>query len=75
MYGALAGALVYADAHTALPTAPDDARVLISMGHCLVSTKPPQTSAAIKSWQRVIERNPSSPLVSQAQVLIARYQK
>ena len=25
MYGALAGALVYADAHTALPTAPDDA--------------------------------------------------
>ena len=25
MYGALAGALVFADAHTALPTAPDDA--------------------------------------------------
>ena len=25
VYGALAGALVYADAHTALPTAPDDA--------------------------------------------------
>ena len=25
MYGALAGALVYADAHTALPTDPDDA--------------------------------------------------
>ncbi len=64
-----------AEVQRAAASAPDDARVLISMGHCLVSTSPPKTSDAIKSWQRVIDRNPSSPLVSQAQVLIAKYQK
>lgn len=64
-----------AEVQRAAAAAPDDARVLISLGHCLVSTAPPQTSAAIQSWQRVIERNPASPLVSQAQVLIAKYQK
>lgn len=62
-----------AEVRRAATIAPDDARVLISMGHCLVSTQPPQIDAAIASWQRVIERNPSSPLVSQAQVLIDRY--
>lgn len=64
-----------AEVRRAVAAAPDDARVLLSMGHCLVSQQPPQTDAAIAAWQRIIERNPSSPLVSQAQLLIARYSK
>lgn len=62
-----------AEVERAASAAPDDARVLLSMGHCLVSTAPPQTDEAIKTWQRIIDRNPSSPLVGQAQLLIAKY--
>jgi len=57
----------------AAQAAPDDERVLLSLGHCLVSTQPPQTNAAIESWQRIIKLKPSSPLAAQAQMLIARY--
>jgi tetratricopeptide (TPR) repeat protein len=53
--------------------APDDERVLLSLGHCLVSAQPPQTAAAIASWQRIVKLNPSSPLAAQAQALIAKY--
>lgn len=62
-----------ADVQRAAAIAPDDARVLLSMGQCLVSTQPPKLDAALASWQRIIDRNPSSPLVSQAQLLIAKY--
>jgi tetratricopeptide (TPR) repeat protein len=64
-----------AEVERAASAAPDDARVLLSMGHCLVSTAPPQTDEAIKTWQRIIDRNPSSPLVGQAQLLIAKYKR
>ena len=53
--------------------APDDERVLLSLGHCLVSAQPPQTQEAIASWQRIIKLQPASPLAQQAQMLIAKY--
>ena len=53
--------------------APDDERVLLSLGHCLVSAQPPQTAEAIASWQRIVKLNPSSQLAAQAQLLIAKY--
>ncbi|HEU5100385.1 MAG TPA: DnaJ domain-containing protein [Roseiflexaceae bacterium] len=57
----------------AAQTAPDDERVLLSLGHCLVSTQPPQTEEAIETWRRIIALKPSSPLATQAQLLIAKY--
>jgi curved DNA-binding protein CbpA len=53
--------------------APTDERVLLSLGHCFVSTQPPRTAEAIASWQQIIKLTPSSPLASQAQMLIAKY--
>ena len=57
----------------AAQAAPQDERVLLSLGHCLVSTQPPQTAEAIASWQQIIKLTPSSPLATQAQLLIAKY--
>jgi curved DNA-binding protein CbpA len=57
----------------AAQVAPDDERVLLSLGHCLVSTQPPQTDKAIESWRRLIALKPSSPLATQAQLLITKY--
>jgi curved DNA-binding protein CbpA len=57
----------------AAQAAPQDERVLLSLGHCLVSTQPPQTAEAIASWQKIIKLTPSSPLATQAQLLIAKY--
>jgi curved DNA-binding protein CbpA len=53
--------------------APDDERVLLSLGHCLVSSQPPQTDKAIESWRRIIALKPSSPIATQAQLLITKY--
>jgi len=47
--------------------------VLLSLGHCLISTQPPQTAEAISSWQQIIKLTPASPLANQAQLLIAKY--
>jgi len=57
----------------AAQAAPKDERVLLSLGHCLVSAQPPQTAEAIASWQQIIKLTPSSPLATQAQMLIAKY--
>ncbi len=57
----------------AAQAAPSDERVLLSLGHCLISTQPPQTTEAIASWQQIIKLTPSSPLAAQAQQLIAKY--
>jgi curved DNA-binding protein CbpA len=57
----------------AAQAAPQDERVLLSQGHCLISTQPPQTAEAIASWQQIIKLTPSSPLANQAQLLIAKY--
>jgi len=57
----------------AAQAAPQDERVLLSLGHCLISAQPPQTAEAIASWQQIIKLTPSSPLATQAQLLIAKY--
>jgi curved DNA-binding protein CbpA len=64
-----------AEAERAAEIAPADARVLLSLGHCLVSASPPRTNEAIASWRKIVEGSPSSPLATQAQQLIAKYQQ
>jgi curved DNA-binding protein CbpA len=57
----------------AAQAAPNDERVLLSLGNCLISAQPPQTAEAIASWQQIIKLKPSSPMAQQAQLLIAKY--
>ncbi|MEN9935486.1 MAG: hypothetical protein RLZZ387_2065 [Chloroflexota bacterium] len=53
---------------------PDDPRVLLSHGYCLVSARPPQTEEAVAGWQRLLEIVPAdSPLAGQAEQLIEQY--
>jgi cytochrome c-type biogenesis protein CcmH/NrfG len=62
------------EARRAAQAAPDDARVLLNLGHCLVSSQPPQAEEAITQWKRAAEvAPPGSPLAIQAQQLIAQY--
>jgi cytochrome c-type biogenesis protein CcmH/NrfG len=62
------------EARRAAQAAPDDARVLLNLGHCLVSAQPPQSQEAIAQWRRAVEvAPPDSPLTTQAQQLIAKY--
>jgi cytochrome c-type biogenesis protein CcmH/NrfG len=80
-YGGGAGDAGYVDrglreVRTAGEIEPDNPRVLLSLGYCLVSTQPPQTEAALAAWQRILETNPAeSPFVAQAKALIERYQQ
>ena len=54
--------------------APNDPRVLLSLGYCLVSKQPPQTEEALANWRRIVQvAPPDSSLVAQAQQLIVRY--
>lgn len=64
-----------AEAERAAEIAPADARVLLSLGHCFVSASPPRTDEAIASWRKIVDGSPSSPLATQAQQLIAKYQQ
>jgi tetratricopeptide (TPR) repeat protein len=64
-----------AEVRRAAQAAPNDERVLLSMGHCLVSAQPPQTDEAIKMWQQIVDRNPSSQFAAQVKQLIAKYSK
>jgi curved DNA-binding protein CbpA len=62
------------EARRAAQAAPDDARVLLNLGHCLVSAQPPQAQEAVAQWKRVVAvAPPGSPLATQAQQLIAKY--
>jgi tetratricopeptide (TPR) repeat protein len=62
------------EARRAAHAAPDDARVLLNLGHCLVSAQPPQSEEAIAQWRRAVEvAPPGSPLATQAQQLISQY--
>ena len=64
-----------AEARRAVQIAPNDARVLLSLGHCLVSAQPPQTDEALATWRKIVEGSPSSPLADQAKQLIDKYSK
>jgi curved DNA-binding protein CbpA len=55
---------------------PDDLRVLLNQGNCLVNLQPPQTTEAVKSWQRILSiAPPGDQAVGQAKQLIARYEQ
>jgi tetratricopeptide (TPR) repeat protein len=59
------------DVREAAGARPDDALIQLSLGDCLMSTVPPQKSAAIESWQRVLQLAPGdSDLAKRAQELI-----
>jgi hypothetical protein len=64
-----------AEVRRAAQSTPDDARVLLSLGQCLVSSSPPVTEEALASWRKIVAQDSSSPLAAQAQQLIARYAK
>ncbi|MFL5802805.1 MAG: molecular chaperone DnaJ, partial [Roseiflexaceae bacterium] len=78
-YGAGAGDQSFvrsgtAEARRAAQEAPGDPRVLLNLGHCLVSAQPPQSEEAIELWRQAIASAPTgSPLAVQAQQLIAAY--
>ena len=79
-YGAGTGDQTFVDTGTAeveraAQLAPDDERVLLSMGHCLVSDQPPKTEQALASWRKIVERNPASPFAAQVKQLIDKYSK
>ena len=60
----------------ALEQAPDQPRVLLNRGFCLVSAQPPRNAEAIKGWQRILTLVPTeSPLAGQAKALIDQYGK
>ena len=63
-----------AEAEKALQAAPQDARVLLSHGICLVAIDPPQTERAIQQWQLVLSiPGVTQGLQLQAQILINEY--
>jgi len=65
-----------AEAERAAAAAPDEERVLLSLGLCQVSTDPPQTAAALESWQRLVAIPDADPnLTFQARLLIEQYSK
>jgi curved DNA-binding protein CbpA len=62
-----------AEVQRASQIAPNDERVLLSMGHCLVSAQPPKTDEAITMWRRIVEQNPNSQFAAQVKLLIEKY--
>jgi curved DNA-binding protein CbpA len=65
-----------AEARRAAQELPNDPRVLLELGQCLVSAQPPQSAQAIELWKQAIDiAPPGSPLAAQAQQLIAEYDR
>ncbi len=64
-----------AEVQRAAQIAPNDERVLLSMGHCLISAQPPKTDEAITTWRRIVEQNPNSQFAAQVKLLIEKYQR
>ncbi len=64
------------EVRSAAGIAPDDLRVLLNLGNCLVTVQPPRTQEALTSWRRIIELAPNNQQAAeQARLLIARYQQ
>jgi curved DNA-binding protein CbpA len=53
---------------------PNDPRVLLSLGHCLINSDPPRKAEALEAWLKVRESQPAeSGFAQQAQILIQQY--
>ncbi|NJN16088.1 MAG: DnaJ domain-containing protein [Oscillochloris sp.] len=64
------------EARQALAEAPEDARVLLGMGLCLVSADPPQTQEALVQWQKLVVLPDVDPNIAfQARQLIDQYSR
>lgn len=64
------------EAEQALATTPEEPRVLLSVGLCQALSDPPQTQAALRSWQSlVILPNVDPSLAFQARQLIEEYSR
>lgn len=64
------------EAERALQARPEEPRVLLSMGLCLVSVDPPQTERAIEQWRKLADLPDIDPnLAFQANQLIAQYEQ
>lgn len=80
-YGAGTSDPSYADrglaaVQKAIQQLPNEPRVLLSLGHCLVSVQPPRTAEALEAWLKIRESQPNtSALAQQAQLMIDLYQK
>ncbi len=62
------------EAQQAASDDPEDPRVLLNLGTCLVSTKPPHTEEALKQWRRILVMPEAAEgVVMQAQRLIAQH--
>ncbi len=78
LYGAGTGDITYVrqglrEARRAASQAPQDPRVLLSLGNCLISEQPPRTDEALETWRKIVEVAPNTPFASQAQVYITQY--
>jgi curved DNA-binding protein CbpA len=78
-YGAGMGDAVYieqgiAEARQAVGANPDEGRVLLNLGICLVQADPPQTAEALEQWRRVLAvAPPESGIAFEAQRLLNLY--
>ncbi|MEI8306773.1 MAG: DnaJ domain-containing protein [Chloroflexales bacterium] len=60
----------------AIKDAPEESRVLLSKGLCLVSTTPPQKAQALEQWQKaIVMPNVEPGVAQQARQLIAQYSR
>lgn len=62
------------EARRAAQAAPDNPRVLVNLGFCLINTQPPQIGEALQTWSRVVQLAPEdSLLATRARHLIEHY--
>lgn len=78
-YGAGTGDQAYVqqgleDTHDAAAAVPEDGRVLMNLGICLISSDPPQTDAAVAQWEAVLAMPAAEMGVTrQAELLLEQY--
>lgn len=62
------------EAQQAVADGPDNGRVLLNHGVCLIYSDPPQTQAALEQWRKVLALTETEPGIAfAAQQLIAQY--
>jgi tetratricopeptide (TPR) repeat protein len=65
-----------AQAQQAFADGPEEGRVLLNLGTCLVSVNPPKTDEALKHWRKILLLPETEQgVVVQAQRMLARYEE